>query len=85
MNTKIWNLVKIKNFKQGCITSHALKDHPLILQAIINKLKGGRAMGHCTASYNLSNKPGNPEEYYDGNLHGYLDGGILAQGLIHSI
>ena len=42
-------------------------------------------MGHCTASYNLSNKPGNPEEYYDGNLHGYLDGGILAQGLIHSI
>ena len=48
---------------------------------IINKLKGGRAMGHCTASCNLNNKPGNPEEYYDGNLHGDLDGGILAHGL----
>ena len=74
-------MVKIENFKQGCITSHAPKDHPLILQAIINKLKGGRAMGHCTASCNLNNKPGNPEEYYDGTLHGDLDGGILAHGI----
>ena len=52
-----------------------------IPRAIINKLKRGRAMGHCTASCNLNNKPGNPEEYYDGTLHGNLDGGILAHGL----
>ena len=74
-------MVKIENFKQRCITSHAPKDHPLILQAIINKLKGGHTMRHCTESCNLNNKPGNPEEYYDGNLHGDLDGGILVQGL----
>ena len=52
-----------------------------ITRAIKNKLKGGRAMGHCTAFCNLNNKPGNPEEFYDGDLHGDLDGGILAHGL----
>ena len=52
-----------------------------IPQAIINKLKGGRVMGHCTTPCNLNNKLDNPEEYYDGNLHVDLDGGILAHGL----
>ena len=52
-----------------------------IPKSIINKLKGGRAVGHCTASCNLNNKPGNPKEYYDGDLHGDLDSGIFARGL----
>ena len=38
-------------------------------------------MGHCTTPCNLNNKLDNPEEYYDGNLHVDLDGGILAHGL----
>ena len=67
--------------KQAKLYNKSSPNGSPIPPAIINKLKGGRAMGHCTASCNLHNKPGNPEEFYEGDLHGDLDGGILAHGL----